>query len=272
MSPKLEALLACLEEIKASQAEDACVALTDTEKYLAFLKSNTLSMETKPGTLIGEIKGTITEKALHSGKKMTQEQGPDVCGVPYISSATPIFEDGKLVGCLTILTANTKIENIRTVSSSLAATVEEMTATADQVAAASIHVNEQILTVSSESQFVTAEIEKIFKVLSFVNDMASQSHMLGLNAAIEAARAGEHGRGFSIVANEIRKMATQSKDASEEIQKQLKFIESSIQKMNVSIQSVSSESQNHAASIQELRAAFDHIAGTATELNDQIRK
>ncbi|MDR7315927.1 hypothetical protein J2X83_002170 [Brevibacillus nitrificans] len=38
MSPKLEALLACLEEIKASQAEDACVALTDTEKYLAFFK------------------------------------------------------------------------------------------------------------------------------------------------------------------------------------------------------------------------------------------
>lgn len=272
MSPKLQALLACLEEIKASQGEDACVALTDTEKYIAFLKSETLGLETKPGTLITEIKGTVTEKAIRSGKKMTQEQGTEVCGIPYVSSATPIFEDGALVGCLSILTANTKIENIRSVSSTLAATVEEMTATADQVAAASIHVNEQIMTVSSESQYVTKEIEKIFKVLSFVNDMASQSHMLGLNAAIEAARAGEHGRGFSIVANEIRKMATQSKEASEEIQKQLKFIENSIQKMNVSIQSVTSQSQNHSASIQELRAAFEHIAATATELNDEIKK
>lgn len=272
MSPKLQALLACLEDIKASQVEDVCVALTDTEKYLAFLPSETLNLHTEPGTPIEGIKGTVTERALRSGKKLSQEQGPEICGTPYISTATPIYEDGRIVGCLTILTSNAKIENIRSVSSTLAATVEEMTATADQVAAVSLHVNEQILGVSQESQFVTTEIDKIFKVLSFVNEMASQSHMLGLNAAIEAARAGEHGRGFSIVANEIRKMATQSKEASEEIQKQLKFIETSMHKMNAAIQSVSSQSQNSSASIQELRAAFEHIANTATELYDEIQK
>lgn len=272
MSPKIHTMLTCLEDIKASHLEDVSVALADTEKLLAFLKSDTLHAEIKLGTTVNDIKGTVTERALNSGKKTVQEVGAEVIGVPYVAAATPIFEDGKLVGCLTVLTPTTKIENIRTASSTLAATVEEMTATADQVAAASIQVNEQILSVSSESQVVAGEIEKIFKVLSFVNEMASQSHMLGLNAAIEAARAGEHGRGFSIVANEIRKMATQSKEASEEIQKQLKFIETSIQKMNVSIQSVSSESQNHSASIQELRSAFEHIASTATDLNDEINR
>jgi len=271
MSLKLQALLTCLEDIQASQSEDASVALADTEKLIAFLKCDALDLVITPGTPITEIKGTVTEKALTSGKKTSREQGAEALGVPYVATSTPVFEDGALVGCLTILTANTKIENIRSISSTLAATVEEMTATADQVATASIHVNEQILAVSSEARFVTSEIEKISKILSFVNDMASQSHMLGLNAAIEAARAGEHGRGFSIVANEIRKMASQSKEASQEIQTQLKVIESSMNTMNVSFQTVTSEAQNHSASIQELRAAFEHIAGTATELYDQIK-
>ena len=101
---------------------------------------------------------------------------------------------------------------------------------------------------------------KVFKAwLQIVKEIATQSHLLGLNASIEAARAGEHGRGFSVVAQEVRKMATTSHDAARDISNQLTDILKSITVMAEKVEMVKDLINENSESIDNLSKPMDGL-------------
>jgi methyl-accepting chemotaxis protein len=79
-------------------------------------------------------------------------------------------------------------------------------------------IDENILALSEQTQQIGA-------IIATVNDIASQSNLLALNASIEAARAGEHGRGFNVVAVEVRNLAEQSRQATAQVKEILNEIQ-----------------------------------------------
>lgn len=100
------------------------------------------------------------------------------------------------------------------------------------------------------------EIEKIIEVIT---DIAEQTNLLSLNAAIEAARAGVHGRGFSIVAEEVRKLAKQSSHSARQISDLVRVIQGVTTKTVQSMNQTMTEVKEGTKSVTEAGQAFEQI-------------
>ncbi|WP_408646561.1 methyl-accepting chemotaxis protein [Tumebacillus avium] len=150
------------------------------------------------------------------------------------------------------------------------AMVEEMTANTDEVLQSTEHIMNNMKTLNLESETVKQYVDGIQSVLSFVQNIAAQSHLLGLNAAIEAARAGEQGRGFAVVAGEVRKMADSSKQSAEDISVQLTAISKSIATIMEQVAVITGQASTNFAAMNELKKSYDHIAETTEHLATSI--
>lgn len=96
--------------------------------------------------------------------------------------------------------------------------VQETIESMNQIKARVQSIAENILVLSQQTQ-------QIGQIITSVNELTAQSNLLALNAAIEAARAGEHGRGFAVVAAEVRSLAVQSRQATDQVRDILQDIQ-----------------------------------------------
>lgn len=182
---------------------------------------------------------------------------------------TPVLdEDGQVQNVVKIATDITARQNVLESSSNeFMSVVKAMTARTNEVHDASRTIVNDIETLHQESKVVKSNVEMIGSVVSLVKNIADQSHMLGLNAAIEAARAKEYGSGFSVIADEVRKMAYTSKQSADEISGQLAEILKSVSVMMDMVNQVTGKIENNSDSINQLRQSYDHILQTAIKLS-----
>lgn len=152
----------------------------------------------------------------------------------------------------------TLLEQARELNDSItniAAAIEEMNASQEDLAAT-------MQDVASLSDRVSTNVNNTDTVISTIQQIASQTNLLGLNAAIEAARVGEHGRGFAVVAEEVRKLSDQSQHSAKDIRTILQDLKSSMEMVINNTQQTAGISKEQAMatqSITERVMALKHV-------------
>ena len=185
------------------------------------------------------------------------------------------------------------VDRINSSTETLSATVAEIAASASQVSAAArnaselaksggdvvqetIHgmrqIDESVAQGSSAVDNLGRKSDEIGAIVAVINGIAEQTNLLALNAAIEAARAGEQGRGFAVVADEVRKLAEKTAQATKEIGDMIQSVQQETRNAIATMQSGTEQVRGGVEKATEAGRALQEIVRSVEMVSQMIER
>ncbi|WP_324079846.1 methyl-accepting chemotaxis protein [Geomonas sp.] len=134
-------------------------------------------------------------------------------------------------------------------------------------------IDERMAFIAERIVHLSEQSQAIGEIIATVNDLAEQSNVLAVNAAIEAAKAGEHGKGFAVVAQEVKNLATQSKQATSQVRNILGFIQKATtaavlatEQGSKAVETGVRQSSEAGESIRQLSAAIEESSNATLQI------
>ena len=132
-------------------------------------------------------------------------------------------------------------------------------------------VEKESIVMGKSLEALGTQAKGIGEIMGVINDIADQTNLLALNAAIEAARAGEAGRGFAVVADEVRKLAEKTMQATQQVGSAITSIQRGTDESLRAMQTSSGIVSHSAELAGQAGAALDSIEGMVDKTADQVR-
>ncbi len=243
---------------------DYGVTVSDCEKYLFYRPATDLDLKVTLGSPIRD--GSATKRVIAEQRRIFTKIDKAVRGSPYVALANPVYNDHrKVIGSIVITESVERYDGLKEIAQQLMNSLSTLASTSEQISAQTeemASVSRAVTVASQESQQRTQETDQ---VLGLIKSIASRTNLLGLNAAIEAARVGEHGRGFGVVAEEIRKLATNTADSIHKVEMITKQIQEASQ---ASFQ----QTTQIEGAISQIAQAMSQIAGSVQQISDMAAK
>ncbi|WP_458110782.1 methyl-accepting chemotaxis protein [Bacillus sp. PK6-013] len=235
-------------------------------------------------TLIGTIQESV-ENVASSSEQLTASAEQTSQATEHITSAIEQFSNGAE-------SQNEKVETSSQQLSQMNEHLSEMTEVSESITESSIKsteiaetggelvqktvgqmnsIDRSVKQAESVVKGLEGKSKDITSILRVINGIADQTNLLALNAAIEAARAGESGRGFSVVAEEVRKLAAQSAESAKEIEALIQEIVKEIEHSLKMFQSVNHEVQSGLKITEKTETSFHEISGMTNEIAGKLQ-
>ena len=155
------------------------------------------------------------------------------------------------------------MEDLTTASSEIVSTVAASAANASVTLDVALEANEVIRSLGKNSQ-------KIGEIVKVIDAVARQTNLLALNATIEAARAGEAGKGFAVVANEVKELAKQTGEATEEIARMIDAIQADTSRAVKAVENIGNKVQNVTDMTNTIASATEEQTATINEISNNL--
>ncbi|MGE6629862.1 methyl-accepting chemotaxis protein [Bacillus sp. NPDC077027] len=235
-------------------------------------------------SLIGAVQ-TSVENVASSSEELTASAGQTSKATEHITLAIEQFSSGNESQSEKVELSSAELDEMNN-------GFKQMNEAAQAITASSIKSTdvagdgEQLVEQTTEQMYVidksVKQAESVIKaletkskdinqILGVINGIADQTNLLALNAAIEAARAGESGRGFSVVAEEVRKLAVQSASSAKEIENLIKEIVQDIDTSQEVFTGVNREVQSGLNMTEQTKVSFNHIFEMTKEISDKLQ-
>lgn len=242
--------------------DEIAFTMSDTKAFLKVVNSENINMNANPGDPLRP--GGAAYECIKAGRIISTIVPKEVFGVEIKATGVPIRnENNSIIGSIVLVKSMKRHNEILSISQSLSNSLKIIADTSNTItldAEKAVSSNTEIL---SDAEDAKNSAKKTDEVLLFIKNIASKTNLLGLNAAIESSKAGEHGKGFSVVANEIRKLSSSSNQSINEINDILKKIESAVTNISEKIDNSNTLFKHQLSSIQDIGASIQELAASA---------
>jgi Methyl-accepting chemotaxis protein (MCP) signalling domain len=248
------------------------LVITDLEGYIFCLPGDEFFLKVFDK---GEkfLEGSIGKQTVTTGQMVARVGNKQLTGgITYQGVGVPLHENGEIVGGICLFFPMDSKEALQNAAEQMVAMVQEVSATIETFHSSSEQLQSAASKLTGNTEELHAVSKNIGQLTTMISDISSRSRLLGLNATIEAVHAGESGRGFTVVANEIRRLSERTADSAKSISTAIEGMIHAVSSMQEEIQHVSTQIHSHSAGANELSGAAVQLTALSEQLSQLSQK
>lgn len=271
INKKLKSLIELAPIMHEALPFDGMIGITDTEKFLLYIPAKNLNVGDVTGRSIPE------HDAIYEAIRTKQTQSivvpREAFGIPFKANGVPIKDqDSNVIGGFGIGVSLDYQDKLSNLSQQFASTSEEISASLEDLASSSMNLAHSMEELDSSQNEMINQFKKTEDILKFINQVASNSKILGLNAGIEAARSGEQGKGFGVVAQEITKLAESSAKSVDEINALIDLLKEQVNTIAQTVKKTKAISQHQSEATADIASAINDLAAASKIMEELAKK